>query len=178
MGVRLPPPAPEFQPDRPEVYIEVSIKGELVISKILVPTDGSVTAKKAARYAVELAKQTGVTITLVAVIDKNRYLARSIPATASPTRLMETVEDYLRQAAEGYLKEAERRCGANGVPSRKVIRSGHPVEEIIKEAEKSKIDLIVIGSHGKSAVKAAVLGSVTYGVIHYDTKVPVLVVRR
>jgi nucleotide-binding universal stress UspA family protein len=55
---------------------------------------------------------------------------------------------------------------------------GHPVEEIIKEAEKSKMDLIVIGSHGKSAIKAAVLGSVTFGVIHKETKIPVLVVRR
>jgi nucleotide-binding universal stress UspA family protein len=149
-----------------------------MISKILVPTDGSETAKKATKYAVELAKQIGATITLVGVIDKNRYLSQSIPAKASPTRLMETIEDYLRQAAEAYLKEAERLCGANGVQSRKVIRSGHPVEEIIKEAKNSKIDLIVIGSHGKSAIKAAVLGSVTFGVIHNGTKVPVLVVRR
>jgi len=149
-----------------------------MISKILVPTDGSGTAKKATKYAVELAKQTGATIMFVGVIDKRGYLAQSIPATASPTRLMETVEDYLRQAAESYLKEAERLCGANGVQSRKVIRSGHPVEEIIKEAEKSKMDLIVIGSHGKSAIKAAVLGSVTFGVIHKETKIPVLVVRR
>jgi len=149
-----------------------------MISKILVPTDGSETAKKAIKYAVQLAKQTGATIMLVSVIDKNRHLAQSIPAVASPTRLMETVEDYLRQAAESYLKEAERLCGANGVRSKKIVRSGHPVEEIVKEAEQSKIDLIVIGSHGKSAIKAAVLGSVTFGVIHNDTKIPVLVVRR
>jgi nucleotide-binding universal stress UspA family protein len=59
-----------------------------------------------------------------------------------------------------------------------VIRTGHPVEEIIKEAEKSKVDLIVMGSHGTSALKAAVLGSITFGVIHKDTKFPVLVVRK
>jgi nucleotide-binding universal stress UspA family protein len=35
-----------------------------------------------------------------------------------------------------------------------------------------------MGSHGKSALKAAVLGSVTFGVIHKDTRIPVLVVRR
>jgi len=34
-----------------------------------------------------------------------------------------------------------------------------------------------MGSHGKSAVKAMVLGSVTYGVIHKDTKIPVLLVK-
>jgi nucleotide-binding universal stress UspA family protein len=52
------------------------------------------------------------------------------------------------------------------------------VEKIVNEAIKSKADLIVMGSHGKSALKAAVLGSVTYGVLHKDTKIPLLIVRR
>ncbi len=46
------------------------------------------------------------------------------------------------------------------------------------EAEESRVDLIVIGSHGKSAFKAAALRSVTFGLIHKDTKIPALVVRR
>ncbi|MEF9427589.1 MAG: universal stress protein, partial [Candidatus Mariimomonas ferrooxydans] len=64
------------------------------------------------------------------------------------------------------------------IKSKTIIKSGHPVDEIVKEAEKLKADLIVMGSHGKSAVKAMVLGSVTYGVIHKDTKIPVLLVRK
>jgi nucleotide-binding universal stress UspA family protein len=59
-----------------------------------------------------------------------------------------------------------------------VIRKGHPVEEIVNEATKSKVDLIVMGSHGKSALRAAILGSVTYGVLHEETKIPILIVRR
>ncbi len=147
-----------------------------MISKILVPTDGSETAKKATEYAVGLAKQIGASLILLAVIDKSPFVGRSIPSVATPTHLMEPVEDYLRQAAEAYLEEAERICKKKGVQSKKVIRSGHPVEEIIEEAEKSKVDLIIMGSHGKSALKAAVLGSVTFGVIHRYTKIPVLVV--
>lgn len=149
-----------------------------MISKILVPTDGSATAKKATEYAIRLAKQVGASVTLLAVIDKSLLIGRPIPSVATPTHLMEPVEDYLRQAAEAYLEEAEGICRKSGVKSKRVIRSGHPVEEIIKEAEKSKVDLIIMGSHGKSALKAAVLGSVTFGVIHKDTKIPVLVVRR
>ncbi|MFN3480077.1 MAG: universal stress protein [Thermodesulfovibrionales bacterium] len=149
-----------------------------MISKILVPSDGSETAKKATEYAIGLAKQIGASLTLLAVIDKSLLIGRPIPSVATPTHLMEPVEDYLRQAAEAYLEEAERLCKKKGVQSKKVIRSGHPVEEIIKEAEKSKVDLIIMGSHGKSALKAAVLGSVTFGIIHKDTKIPVLVVRR
>ena len=47
----------------------------------------------------------------------------------------------------------------------------------MKEAEKSKTNLIIMGSHGQSALLAATLGSVTYGVIHKDTKIPILVVK-
>jgi nucleotide-binding universal stress UspA family protein len=52
------------------------------------------------------------------------------------------------------------------------------VEEIVNEAKKSKVDLIIMGSHGKSALKAVILGSVTYGVLHKETKIPVLIIRR
>ncbi len=149
-----------------------------MISNILLPTDGSDTARKATRYAVDLAKQAGAIIRLVSVIDKSFYASKSVPAMAAPKRLIEPIEDYLRQTAEAYLDDAQRLCKRGSVQSKKVIRTGHPVEEIIKEAERSKVDLIVMGSHGKSALKAAVLGSVTFGIIHKDTKVPVLVVRR
>lgn len=148
------------------------------IKKILVATDGSKTSRKSVEYAVELAKQTGANLMLLSVIDESFFISQSIPAMARPTRLIEPIEDYLRQAAEAYLEEAERLCKKNEIQSKKVIRTGHPVEEIIKEAEKSKVDLVIMGSHGKSALKAALLGSVTYGVINKDTKIPVLVVRK
>jgi nucleotide-binding universal stress UspA family protein len=90
----------------------------------------------------------------------------------------ESLNDYLRETAEQYAGEIERLCKKTGVKSKTVIKPGHPVEEIVKEAEKSKADLIVMGSHGQSALVAATLGSVTYGVIHKDTTIPVLVVRR
>ena len=149
-----------------------------MISKILVATDGSETARKSIAYAIELAKQTGATLTFITVIDKSFLTTKSIPPVATPTHLVEPIEDYLRQAAEAHLQETEKLCEKKGVRSKRIIRSGHPVEEIIKEAEKSKTDLIIMGSHGRSALKAAVLGSVTFGVIHKDTKVPVLVVRK
>jgi nucleotide-binding universal stress UspA family protein len=149
-----------------------------MISKILVPTDGSKAAKKSVEYAAEFAKQTGAAITIMSVIDKSSLVPLSISGTATPTHLIEPVEDYMRQAAEAYIAEAEEICVRNKVPAKRLIRTGHPVEEIIKEAEKSKFDLIIIGSRGKSALKAAVLGSVTFGVINKETKVPVLVVRK
>jgi nucleotide-binding universal stress UspA family protein len=147
-----------------------------MISKILVTTDGSKQARKSIEYAAGFAKQTGATVTLLSVINKSSFVPQSIPVTGS-AKLTEPIENYLKRAAESYIEEAEKLCRINEVPVRKVIRSGHPVEEIIKEAEKSKVDLIIIGSQGKSALKAAVLGSITFGVINKESKVPVLVVR-
>ncbi len=149
-----------------------------MISKILLPIDGSKVSQKAAKYAVELANQTGASLTLLSVIDNRFIVGQSVAASASPTHLKETVEDYLKQSAQSSTDEIAKVCERNRIHYKAVIRTGHPVEEIVNEATKSKADLIVIGSHGKSALKAAVLGSITYGVMHKDTKIPVLIVRR
>ena len=149
-----------------------------MISKILVPTDGSKAALKAVAYAADLAKRVGASMTIVSVIDKSSILPQAIPAISISKKLMEPIEDYLKVAADAYTDDAEKVCMKQGIQSRKVVRAGRPVDEIIKEAVKSKVDLIVIGSRGQSALKAAVLGSVTFGVINKETKIPVLVVRK
>ena len=155
-----------------------NIKGGTMISKILVPTDGSKTAQKAAKYGVDLGKQLKASVIVLSVIDQRSFIGRAVPAAETARHVIEPIEDYLREAAEGYAGEIKKMCDKNGVQSKTVITKGHPVEEIVKEAKKSKADLIVMGSHGRSALAAAVLGSVAYGVMHKDTKIPVLVVKR
>lgn len=148
-----------------------------MISKILVPTDGSKTAQKAAMYAVDLAKQLNASIIVLSVIDKRLFMAQTIPSS-KPARLdIEFVEDNLREIAEGYAGKVKSLCDKTGVAAEISIKMGYPVEEILQEAKTSKIDLIVLGSHGRSALSATLLGSVAYGVIHNDKSVPVLIVR-
>ena len=149
-----------------------------MVSKILVPTDGSKTARKAVRYAVDLAKQLNASVIVLSVIDNRSFIAQTVPAVDTPMHVVEPIEDYLREAAKKYAGEIEKLCDESGVQSETVIKTGHPVEIIVKEAKKSKADLIVMGSHGRSALAASVLGSVAYGVIHNETKFPVLIVRR
>ncbi len=149
-----------------------------MITKILVPTDGSRTAQKAAMYAVDLAKQLKASVIVLSVIDKRSFMGQTVPAGKTSRHLTEPIEDYLREAAEGYAGEIKKLCDKKGVSARTAITSGHPVEGIVKEAARAKVDLIIMGSHGKSALAIAVLGSVTYGVLHKETKIPVLIVRR
>lgn len=149
-----------------------------MISNILVPTDGSMAAQKAARYAIDLAKQLKCSIIVLSVIDNRSLMAQTISAQENVRHITEPIEDYLREAAEEYANDIKNICNENGVRSKILVTSGHPAEEIIKEAESSSADLIVMGSHGRSALAAAFLGSVTYSIIHNETKIPVLVVRR
>ena len=149
-----------------------------MISKILVPSDGSKTAQTAAGYAVDLAKQLKASIIILSVIDKRSFTAQTVPASETARHTIEPIEDYLREAAEGYAGEIKKLCDKSGVASKVSIKMGHPVEEIVKEAKRSKVNLIVMGSHGRSALSATVLGSVSYGVIHNDASVPILIVRR
>jgi nucleotide-binding universal stress UspA family protein len=148
-----------------------------MIKRILMATDGSKTSVRALKTAVELAKKTGAKLILVGVIDNRLYMGHAMLAEDSPTRLAEPVEDFLMQAAGAYLADATQLCGREGVEPEIVIRTGHPVEEILKEARRSKADLLVMGSHGQSGI-GSVMGSVAFGVLHGESRVPVLVVRK
>jgi nucleotide-binding universal stress UspA family protein len=149
-----------------------------MISKILVPTDGSKAAQKAVMYALDLAKQLKASIIILSVIDKRSFMGKTVSSREAARHVIEPVEDYLREAAEGFATEVMKLCEKSGVKAKTLITAGHPVEDIVKEAARAKADMIVMGSHGKTALTAAVLGSVTYGVIHKETKIPVLIVRR
>jgi nucleotide-binding universal stress UspA family protein len=153
------------------------IKGEYMISKILVPSDGSKTAKKAAIYAVDLAKQLKASIIVLSIIDQRSFITQTVSSSETARHTIEPIGDYLKEAAEGYAGEIKKLCDKNGVAATISIKTGHPVEEIVKEAKKSKTDLIVMGSHGRSALSATVLGSVSYGVIHNDKSIHVLIIR-
>ena len=148
-----------------------------MISKILVPSDGSKTSQKAAAYAVSLAKQLNASIIALSVIDKRLFMGQTVPSSKTPKHLTETVEDYLQEVAEGYLGDIKKLCEKSDVTSTLSVKVGYPVEEIVKEAKRLKANLIVMGSRGRSALSATVLGSVSYGVIHNDKSIPVLIVR-
>ena len=76
-----------------------------MISKILVPTDGSRAARKAAMYAVDIAKQLKATVIALSVIDKRSFTGQTVPAGKTARHVIEPIEDYLREAAEGYAGE-------------------------------------------------------------------------
>jgi len=148
-----------------------------MIKKILVALDGSAISLKAAKYSADMAKQTGAALVLLTVVDDSALIAQSVPASMSRAHLPQPIGQYMRASSEKIIEKAITLCGKHKVKALGVIRNGRPVDEILSEARKSKADIIVIGSHGKGSIESAVLGSVSYGVIHKNTKYPVLVIR-
>jgi nucleotide-binding universal stress UspA family protein len=153
------------------------MEGDDMVKKILVPVDGSKTSLKAATFAVDLARQLGASIIALSVIDKRLFMGGTTVPSKVAKEMVEPVEDYLKEVTEEYLEDVRKLCQKNKVTFRTLTKMGYPVAEIIKEAKRAEADMIVMGSHGRSALSATVLGSVSYGVIHHDKSVPVLIVR-
>lgn len=147
-----------------------------MISKILVPIDGSDMAKKAAQYAIEIAKQFKASIIILNVIEKHPLIGKKVDPPEQVQHTIEPIGYYLKEAAGQFTGEIKELCDENKIASEVFIKTGHPVTEIVKEAKRSKADLIVMGSRGKSALSAAVIGSVSYGVIHHAKNIHVLIV--
>ena len=137
--------------------------------KVLIATDGSEYTKKAIDYGIELAINTGAKLQAIYVVDTGGY--KSIPLSAP----QEYAYSILRQEGDMAIKYVADSAEAAGLEAEGIIVEGHPAEEIIKYAEENSIDLIVIGTLGKSGLDRFLLGSVADKVIR-NSKIPVIAV--
>ncbi len=144
-----------------------------MINKILVPTDGSERAEKAAEYAIEVARDNDASIFFLSVVDELSPAYAYETEAISPT--LPEILDQMKEAADNYVDQLQQRAAQAGVKATTKVVTGHPSEEILNQADDSGADLIVISSHGRRALAAAVIGSVTINVIH-GARIPVTVV--
>ena len=146
---------------------------------ILVPTDGSKLSAKAADEAIKLAKAFGAKITFMHVMpDYKKVLSETF---AVPAGLSAPVQKKYQGEAAAYSKKIiDRVCedvAAKGINCAGVSVVGDaPYESIIKQAGKSKADVIVMASHGRKGLQGFLLGSETTKVLVHS-KIPVMVVR-
>lgn len=139
------------------------------LGKILVPLDGSDNSFRALDVAIYLAQKSNSVITVL-------YSISIFPniefQTIDPIQCQ--VEE--RKFAESVLQKAESICKQNNVVTTNVISHGTPGYVIVTYASDHKIDLIVIGSRGRSTIKEVFLGGVSNYVLHKST-IPVLIVK-
>lgn len=146
----------------------------MAYQNILVPVDGSETSYAAVAQAAELAKAFGGKITVVQVLALDPYIAAEYISATQTNDLIERARNSVLKT----LEEAAAKFSDLGIPVEAKLLEGQVVHrEIIKEAETSKADLIVIGSHGRTGLKRLFLGSVAQSVLG-EAHIPVLVVRQ
>jgi nucleotide-binding universal stress UspA family protein len=137
--------------------------------RVVVGVNGSETSKRAVEFAYDFASRHQAE--LVAV-----HAWSDLPLDALPLR--ETELDWDELATEARIELAESLEGYSerypDVQVLRVVTISKPVEALLNEGEEA--DLIVVGSHGRGAVRRMLLGSVSQAILHY-AKCPVAVVR-
>lgn len=137
-------------------------------NKILVPTDGSEFANNAGKHAIFLAKVCGAEIIALSVSENHFINGISLNDE------MEQLNHLLNERCENDLKTFED-LNNEDVKITSIIKEGSPARAILDVALEEDVDLIVIGSSGKSGFDKFILGSVSDKVVN-AAKCPVLVV--
>lgn len=136
--------------------------------KILLPVDGSESAQRAVMTGLELARLFGSEVTAISVVDLAGF-AQSVQGYMLPDMYA-----YADRAAEAAVDGAIAAGEAVGVEVRGIVIRGSPSRDIIKASRDH--DLVVMGTHGRSGVSHAMIGSVAEKVVRFAA-CPVMVVK-
>lgn len=142
------------------------------ISKIMVCIDGSEASIKAAIKVVEMARKYNAEVIAIYISFIPYYLRRL------PQYGWEGLHDFDVEQMKLWLKDIITQANENNVHLKTLVKetTASVVKEIIKSADEEKVDLIVLGSTGKSRLDRVLVGSVAQGVMT-NAKCSVLVVR-
>jgi len=142
-----------------------------MLSKIMIPVDGSALAERALPYAEQIAGITGAALYLVRVVEPP--VIRGFVSGAVYEDLLTTTVDEASRYVEHTRVAVAARLRSR-VEGEQLF--GKPIEALLAYESDKDIDLVVMCSHGRSALARFALGSVAYGLVRYGMA-PVLLVR-
>lgn len=141
------------------------------IKNILCPVDYSVYSEMALKYAIEFAEKYRARLYLIHVLDIRVYDINE------PDLYNVNIVD---EETIAKLRERLLRCVTEDtkgkIPVEAIIIQGVPFAEIIRVSKELKIDLIVLGTHGRTGISHAIMGSVAEKVVR-KAPCPVLTIR-
>jgi nucleotide-binding universal stress UspA family protein len=144
-----------------------------MFKKILYPTDFSDVSRKAINYIKQLRKGGSEKVILLHVFDQRSMQAVEQYASWNSLEIEKKIMDDSKQG----LNIIEDKFKKSGFKVKTIIKTGVPVQEILKTEEEEDISVIVIGSHGRSNLEEMFLGSVSEKVAR-RCKSPVLIIKR
>lgn len=142
------------------------------ITRVLVPSDFSECSGRALDYAKTVADRFGASLDLLNVVPNPYVAAASEVNVPLPQEFLDELEGEARQQLEAALSPAER----SRFHAQVSVQIGDPLLAITEYAKANAIDLIVMGTHGRTGLAHVVLGSVAERVVR-TAPCPVLTVR-
>ncbi len=134
---------------------------------ILLATDGSKYSNAATDKAIALAKLYNGELKIISVVDMpSEFYAESVKAA-----------EELTNKAKRIVDDASRKAEASNVKASGFVREGDASEVITELASKEKVDMIIMGSHGRTGLVRLLMGSVAERVIGH-APCPVLIVKK
>jgi universal stress protein A len=144
----------------------------MTVHHVLVPLDFSTYAEQALDYAIALAQTLQARVTLLHVIQPPAVVKVEGGIWPSSTFLQD-LEAAVTRDMEGYLA----RVTAAGLAGEIAVVHGVPFQEILDTAKARQVDLIIMGTHGRTGLSHVLLGSVAEKVVRL-APCPVLVARQ
>ena len=141
--------------------------------RICCPIDFSDASRAAMEVAADLARRFGAELVLLHAYPIPGYTFPDGSVVASP-KMMQDLADQAQKHVEEWRVEAERLVGAGKVTGEKAV--GEPAAEILENARAWGSDLIVMGTHGRTGLEHALMGSIAERVVR-RAHCPVLTVR-
>ena len=146
-----------------------------MFKRILIPTDGSPIAMKAARAGIALAKTLGARVVGCYVVEEVQpvFGARAVVSQ----RMIDDFNQAHRDAGQRHVNAIGKIAARLGVPFAAVVSRDHPPHQgIANVAKKHKCDVIFMATHGRSGLNKLMMGNVAQKVLLQST-LPVLVYR-
>ena len=134
--------------------------------RVLVATDGSKQCRPAVEKAIDFSQSYGGEISVVSIVDVPAEFYAEAP---------QIVEDMIHKA-KIYVEEVKKQAEASGVKAEAFVKEGEAYQTIVDLAKERGVNIIVMGSHGRTGLKRLLMGSVAEKVIGY-APCPVLVTR-
>ena len=144
-----------------------------MIKNIMIATDGSDASKKAAEIGIEIAGRSKGSIIAVYVVDVFR-LSR-IPGYATFPGLKDKLLELMEKEGIEATESIEDMANDAGISCQKLIARGEPSKELLRVSLESGVDLLIMGSIGRTGLDRIILGGVAEKVVR-NSEVPVLLV--
>lgn len=143
------------------------------VRRILVGTDFSPASRPAVRRAIDTARESGAALWIAHVVAPPAPL--TVEGYVLP-RYYDDISAAIRADAEKRLKALLAVAGRSGVQARGLVLRGAPHDALTRAARRHRVDLMILGTHGRTGIAKFFVGSVASRVVA-TAPCPVLTIR-